>query len=306
MKRAESLPVKTYRIVPLALGLVLTAVALLPAWGEEKPGMPDLSQIEQTCLPTSTANLIVWFGLHGYPKLIMPDDSKEDGYIHTVHRIMADTDARFDWGTRPDKIADGIKKYIDDAGYECDVEFRGLGKTPFNRDWLKDNDDPNKGFILLLAYVSYNQGNDSYSNAWDAGHAVTLVNATPDMILIHDPAHDDDETGRKILTPQMLTSGYFNSRSGNASVAGLMLLSGSLLDAPPNAEVMLIGAVCVTMHPPQDMIGSSSSTKTGTLVPSMAGTTTPSTTPTSSPTPPVQQSSVKSWAEWIFDWLFSK
>jgi hypothetical protein len=38
--------------------------------------MPDLSQIEQTCLPTSTANLIIWFGNHGYPKLIASGDHR--------------------------------------------------------------------------------------------------------------------------------------------------------------------------------------------------------------------------------------
>ena len=54
---------------------------------------------------------------------------------------------------------------------------------------------PNKGFILLLAYCNNDRSTDTYSNAWDAGHAVTLVNAMPDMLLIHDPAHDDDETG---------------------------------------------------------------------------------------------------------------
>jgi hypothetical protein len=295
----------------LLTGLSLAGFLLLPLRADEKPGMPDLSQIEQTCLPTSTANLIVWFGLHGYPKMIMPGDDKEDGYIHTVHRIMADTDARFDWGTRPEAIVTGIKKYIDDAGYDCNVEYRGLSKTQFTQDWLKENDDPNKGFILLLAYVAYNQGNDTYSNAWDAGHAVTLVNAEPDMILIHDPAHDDDETGRKILTPQVLTSGTFTSRSGNASVAGLLLLSGSLLDAPPNAGVMLIGAVCVTMHPPQEMIASSTPKSAGTTVTSVGGSgdssAKPAAAPASAPaTPPAPASATKTWAEWAFDWLFSK
>jgi hypothetical protein len=296
----------------MAVGLTLAGLLLLPLRADEKPGMPDLSQIEETCLPTSTTNLIVWFGLHGYPKLIMPDDSKEDGYDHTVHRIMKDTDAQYDWGTRPDAIVDGIKKYIDDAGYEADVEYRGLGKTQFSQDWLKDNDNPNKGFILLLAYVSHNGGNDTYANAWDAGHAVTLVNATPDMILIHDPAHEEDETGRKILTPEVLTSGTFTSREGNAPVAGLMMLSGSLLDAPPNAGVMLIGAVCITMHPPQDMVASSSPKSAAAPMNSVGGgNDSSSAKPASAPSPapaaqPAPAAPAKSWTEWAFNLLFSK
>src|ERR1700683_2197804 len=56
------------------LGLCLTGQVLLPASADEKEGMPDLGQQDQTCLPTSTANLIVWFGTHGYPKLIVNGD----------------------------------------------------------------------------------------------------------------------------------------------------------------------------------------------------------------------------------------
>ena len=57
------------------------AVALLttaPAFGSDKGGMPDLAQIDQTCLPTSAANLMIWFGKHGYPKLILPGESDEE------------------------------------------------------------------------------------------------------------------------------------------------------------------------------------------------------------------------------------
>ena len=45
------------------LGVCLAGLLVLPAAARrEKAGMPDLAQEEQTCLPTSTANLIVWFG----------------------------------------------------------------------------------------------------------------------------------------------------------------------------------------------------------------------------------------------------
>ena len=111
-------------------GLFLAVVLLTPARSEQKSGMPDLAQEEETCLPTSTTNLIVWFGTHGYPKLIVPGDSDDDGYIHTIHAVMAETDARYDMGTRTDAITGGIAKYIRDAGYNCDVEYRGI-------DWTK-------------------------------------------------------------------------------------------------------------------------------------------------------------------------
>src|SRR5277367_6072634 len=101
------LPLQRFKLCVLA-GFCLTGMATLSAVALEKVGMPDLGQEEQTCLPTSTANLIVWFGLHGYPRLIVPGDSKEDGFIHTVHAIMTATRANYDFGTRTEGITYGI------------------------------------------------------------------------------------------------------------------------------------------------------------------------------------------------------
>src|SRR5271170_5763538 len=106
------MPISRQHLCRFGLGICLAGLILLPAFAAEKGGMPDLSQEEQTCLPTSTANLIIWFGTHGYPKLIVPADSKDDGYIHTVHAIMNDTDASYQTGTRTDAITYGIGKYI--------------------------------------------------------------------------------------------------------------------------------------------------------------------------------------------------
>ncbi len=212
--------------------------------------MPDLAQVDQTCLPTSTANLILWFGHHGYPKLIASGATEDERDLHTVHRLMEATNARFDLGTPMDAVTEGIQKYIRSCGYESDVEYRGLdGKGPaFTQDWLGENDEANKGFILLLAYCHYDTRTRSASPAWNAGHAVTLVNYEPETLLINDPAHNDDETGRKILTSQVLNDASWRDQDGTRSAAGLLLLTGSLLEAPPSSQVLLAGAVCVTMH----------------------------------------------------------
>jgi len=315
---------------PGLLGLCLVVFLCLPASALEKGGMPDLSQEEQTCLPTSTANLIIWFGTHGYPKLIVPGDSKDDGYIHTVHAIMNCTDASYQTGTRTDAITYGIGKYIRDAGYSCDVEYRGLDwnkahyndpikdddaekygpqTTPvaFSQDWLQQNDDPNKGFILLLAYIKYDDASNTFTNAFNAGHAVTLVNAEPNMILIHDPAHEQDEPGRKILTPQLLTGGDFELPGYHAPVSGLLLLSGSLLEAPPDAGVMLTGAVCITMHSVQQtskIVASAGGSPTATI--GGATDSVKPTSPTSSGAPTTGASGSSTWAEWLFDLVFKK
>ena len=313
------------------LGICLAGLSLFPASALEKGGMPDLSQEEQTCLPTSTANLIIWFGHHGYPKLILSGDTEDDRELHTVHALMAATDASYQIGTRTDAITYGIKKYIHDAGYGCDVEYRGLDWTkareqdivedddgakyrsemttpaPFTEDWLRQNDDPNKGFILLLAYCKFDSTRNTFSDAINAGHAVTLVNAEPNMILVHDPAHYSDEPGRKILTPTPLTGGVFQLPGYSAPVAGLLLLSGSELESPPDSGVMLTGAVCITMHPASEgskILGSPPGSPNGTVGGVTGNTGAPPAAPAAPASAPSSTSS--SWAMWLFDLIFSK
>jgi len=276
------------------LFLAAALLAGIPAWGLEKGGMPDLAQVDQTCLPTSTANLLIWFGKHGYPKLILPGDTEDDREAHTVHMIMADTGARYDIGTEMDAVTKGIETYIHSAGYACDVEYRGLQGTgaAFTPDWLRENDKPDKGFILLLTYCQYHRESNSFVDAWNAGHAVTLVNAEPDMLLIHDPAHESDATGRKIVTPLPLKDGVFLDQNTQLPVAGLMMLSGSLLEAPPDSGVMLTGAVCVTMRPG----GPDSPTPVAAPNSLLAGTgsgTGPASTPATVSTP-----AHRSWWSW--------
>jgi hypothetical protein len=318
-------------VLRLLLGFCLAGLVALPALANEKEGMPDIGQEEQTCLPTSTANLIVWFGLHGYPKLIVDGDSKDNNYAHTVHALMTATNASYQLGTRTEAITYGIRKYIHNAGYGCDVEYRGVDwsqakypeivkdpdadiyraelKTPtaFSQDWLQENNDPNKGFILLLAYINFNRATNTFSDAIHAGHAVTLVNAEPDMILIHDPAHYDDAPGRKILTPEVLTGGTFELPGYAAPVSGLLLLSGTELEAPPEAGVMLTGAVCITMHTQQqatDLIASAAGAPNATIGGKGNLTSSPASAP---PAPAAPASSPNtSWSMWLFDLLFKK
>jgi hypothetical protein len=299
-------------------GFCLAGFLALPAVAAEKIGMPDLGQEEQTCLPTSTANLIVWFGLHGYPKLIVKGDSADDGYIHTVHALMTATNATYQLGTRTDAITRGIEKYIQSAGYSGDVEYRGLdwsqtrfpsaggGETKlefkqpvaFTENWLLENDSPDKGFILLLAYCKFDSATDSYTDAIQAGHAVTLVNAEKGMLLIHDPSHFPGESGRKILTPELLTGGTFQLPGYSAPVSGLLQLSGTLMDKPPDSGIILTGAVCVTMHPDKDKASvakNSASSPAGMIAGDHAAGTTPATP---------SHSTSSSWATWLFDFFF--
>jgi hypothetical protein len=311
-------------------GVFLVGLTLLPALAEQKPGMPDLAQDEQTCLPTSTANLIIWFGRHGYPKLIMPGATEDERELHTLHAIMTDTNARYDLGTRTDAITGGIEKYIRDAGYSCDVEYRGLDwgmvkfpqivkdydgekyrdfykkPAPFTQDWLQQNSDPNKGFLLLLAYCTFDRATNSFSDAIHSGHAVTLVSAEPDLLLIHDPAHWNDLGGRKIVTPELLTGGIFRLPGVNAPTDGLLLLSGSELEAPPGSVVMVTGAVCITMHP-ENQGGAVIASAAGAPNPTIAGSKDGAPAGPSPPVPPtVPGSAHSSWSAWVYHFFFGK
>ena len=322
----------------IAAGIVFSTAMALPVLALEKEGMPDLSQQEQTCLPTSTTNLIIWFGLHGYPKLIVPGDSADDGYIHTVHRVMAATAANYDWGTRNDAIAYGIHKYVEDAGYDCDVEYRGIdwsqmkgpdivkdddedkykayNKTPipFSVDWLQQNDNPNKGFILLLAFIKYNRATNVFEDPLHVGHAVTLVNFEPGMVLIHDTAHETGQNGRKIMEPTVLTGGVFKLPGYDAPVSGLLLLNGlfsdDVLERLPGVdpEVLLTGAVCITMHPEKSMLLASTVTSPGGngVVGAGAGqnSSNPSSTPGSGSAHPM--STTTTWVMWLLDLFLKK
>jgi hypothetical protein len=136
---------------------------------------------------------------------------------------------------------------------------------------------------------------------------VTLVNAEPDMILIHDPAHYGDEPGRKILTPEILTGGTFQLPGYAAPVSGLMLLSGTLME-PEDCLKMLTGAVCVTMHPINDtstIIASSAGAPNSVISGQTGGTPTPAPT-AAKPIPAAATPATTSWGMWLFNLLLGK
>ena len=157
-------------------------------------------------------------------KLLPAGGTEDDRDWSVVQRVMTDMNARFDLGTSPRLMVSGIAKYIRDAGYYPDVEYRGLyvpGQA-FNREWLAANDRPDTGFVLIFVYCQWDPGTRVLSSAQRIGHAVTLVDYEPDSLLIHDPAHRDDETGRKILTPQSLENATWQDPDSSQPADGLL------------------------------------------------------------------------------------
>ncbi len=185
-------------------------------------------------------------------------------------------------------------------------KYKAYAKTPraIHSGLAARNDDPNKGFLLLLNYVAFDRNSNTFHFAINAGHAVTLVNAMPDLILIHDPAHYNDEPGRKILTPELLTGGTFELPGYPAPVAGLLLLSGTLMYEPPDAGILLTGAVCVHHASGQREFDRHCFRRCNSRlyhrrqIESAAAPSTPSTPAAAAPS--------QSWAAWLFNLIFSK
>jgi len=109
-----------------------------------------------------------------------------------------------------------------------------------------------------------------------------------------------------------LTGGSFQLPGYSAPVGGLMLLSGTLMDTPPDAGILLTGAVCITMHPISEgtkIIGGSVGASNSTIAGGTTSTTSgPASTPASTPSTPSTPASSpnSSWAMWLFDLLFKK
>jgi hypothetical protein len=114
--------------------------------------------------------------------------------------------------------------------------------------------------------------------------------------------------GRKVVTPDVLTAGVLHLPGYNAPVSGLMLLTGTDLETPPEATVLLTGAVCVTMHPDSPAIAHVSSSAGGAnaVGGTPTGTATTTTTIPAAPASTTPASANQSWAMWIFDLLFKK
>lgn len=278
-------------ILRAGLALFIFLALSSPVVADEKGGMPDLGQIDNTCLPTATANLMLWFGKHGYPNLIPKAGTEQERELLLVHRLMADTDARFDWGTQRKCVTSGIAKYIHESGYDAEIEYHGKSAWyGLSQDWLKENDDPNKGFILLLSYGHYNGWPMGFSEYGGMGHAVTLVNALDDTLVIHDPDHLENEVGRKIVT--IKTPEY----------SSVLLLSGSQLEAPEDCEVWLSGAICVVMHPTK--AGATSTSGATDIAATGSSSSNPSSPPSAAPSAP--SSSGTSVLLWLFALLFKK
>lgn len=207
--------------------------------------MPDIDQDSNTCFPTSTANLLYWFGENGYPALLSKDTDATARQRNLIAKLLVHTNGTFKNGTEFAAMTKGLSSFFKAHNIDAKVTYRGLGGDAFSGlDWFERNSEDNVGFILCLAYV-HKKGANSYLSAAPLGHCVTLLRYHDGVAAILDPAHAEGETGRRTLrlipVSQIKTSG--------ATIPMLFEVSGMPLEGSHADTVLLDGAVCIELPP---------------------------------------------------------
>jgi hypothetical protein len=225
--------------------------------GEEnfKMGMPDLAQLQNNCLPTSAANLLIWFGQHGFPNLLADHLTSPLDTTAIVRDVMDRTRADYYTGTPSEYICTGLAQYIHDKGYGCTITYRGPAtEERFSPSWLDENKIATKGFLLLFAYVKYVPSGGYYQSSSAFGHVVTLVSATPSgSLLIRDPRHREPDHGGKLIVPKMVRDASWKDVHGNVlSEQPLWIFDGAQLEANPGSQAILTGAIRIELLNSQD------------------------------------------------------
>jgi hypothetical protein len=157
------------------------------------------------CAPTSLSDYLIWLGSHGYPSLLPKEGQADDLQIALIKTLASANYFGTDpsTGTSPAQIMRGLKKYINDCGYEIKtMQYQGFrpspkefysGVTVPSLDWLRSGALSPKCTWLNLGWYRYDEDSHTYTRF--SGHWVALVgygvdaSAKPskDTIIVHDP-----------------------------------------------------------------------------------------------------------------------
>ena len=220
----------------LILVLTMAAAAFVSSQSDEiqKKAMPDIIQRDPEgqyagdglnfCGPCAAANALLWLGAHGYEGLLPPGRRPEirermlvsllasSRYMQTAEKNQ----------TSPAALNEGIRKYIEDCGYEIQ-KFETYGFKPFEAtnvvlpdvaESLKEGLQLRSVAVLHVGWYKHNKDNDEYTRF--TGHYVTVVgfgherNGAPNdrVVVIHDPWNgpgDDYVKLEPLLTGTLIT-----------------------------------------------------------------------------------------------------
>jgi C-terminal processing protease CtpA/Prc len=211
--------------------------------------IPDLTQTDERanfqgggteyCCLVAIANSLMWLDSKGFPDLVENSGSQFDDEVRLVKLLgsKAYMDTSLDEGTGTTNIMRGLKKYIQDCGYEIDhLEYQGWRKHPEEMktrypvpqlDWLKQGILSKGSVWLNVGWYKYNPSKDEYQRI--AGHWVTLVGygkdeknrIDPNILILHDPS---PRAGKD-----------FNNGYASAEIIGSGSLAGKWIGLPRSA-----------------------------------------------------------------------
>jgi C-terminal processing protease CtpA/Prc len=188
-----------------------------PAYYTEKIySIPDLTQTDkradfpgggtQYCCLVAIANSLMWMDSNGFPDLVQNSGNLFDDEVKLVKLLgsKAYMDTSLEYGTGTTKLMRGIKKYVQERGYEIKrLEYQGWRKHPPEMrsrlpvprlSWIKQSIVGKGAVWLNVGWYDYNRSRDEYTRI--AGHWVTLVGygkdengrLDPTILILHDPS----------------------------------------------------------------------------------------------------------------------
>jgi C-terminal processing protease CtpA/Prc len=160
----------------------------------------------QFCCLVSIANSLMRLDSNGFQNLVENSGSPFDDQVKLVKLLSSKRymDTSLTNGTGTTKLMRGVKKYIQDRGYEiAQLEYEGWRKHPQEMQtrfpvprlsWIKEGILGNGAAWLNAGWYKYNSSKDEYIRI--AGHWVTLVGYGKDKngklnqncLILHDPS----------------------------------------------------------------------------------------------------------------------
>jgi len=198
------------------LVFIKTTYAQPVYYTEKIYSIPDLTQTDkradfpgggtQYCCLVAIANSLMWMDSNGFPDLVQNSGDLFHDEVELVKLLgsKAYMDTSLEYGTGTTKLIRGIKKYLQERGYETKrLEYQGWRKHPPEMrsrfpvprlSWIKQSILGKGAVWLNVGWYEYNRSRDEYTRI--AGHWVTLVGygkdengrLDPTILILHDPS----------------------------------------------------------------------------------------------------------------------
>lgn len=232
--------------------LLALLLASAPLHAASKYTMPDLDQEENTCFPAAASNVIYWLGENGYPKLLPPVVAGENRHRRLFNQLLVHCNVSYRFGTKFETMAKGLAAFFKEHGYDnVRISYQGFGGAPLSgTGWFEKNAQDNVGFILCIDYVN-KKGEKEFADTESLGHCVSLLTYDNNVAVILDPAHDVGTRSRFTFGFQPVRNARFTDSHGSYPMNLLYELSGAPTNSHPANAVILTGAICIEMPPPE-------------------------------------------------------